>query len=213
MADGSKEFISHDELTDLEVVEKVKQGDRKMFSLLVRRHQKSLLRISLRFVKDLETAEDVVQEAFIKAFERLHSFEARSSFKSWIFQIAINTAKNKLRDRKDESVDIDTVPLAVGAMAEHGLIGQSITLLLQKYVEQLPVKQKTALVLRVYEDLSFKEIAEIMECPYDTAKANYRHGLMRLKEELQNHSELQQWTQDLGGVFSEMERRTAEVES
>ena len=200
-------------LTDNEIVTQIREGDRKAFSVLVRRHQKGLLRLCLRFVKDMDVAEDVVQESFIKSFERLASFEARSSFKSWIYQIAINTAKNKLRDRRDNTSDIDDVPLAVAARAESSLIHNAVAQLIAKHVDQLPFKQKTALTLRIYEDLSFKEIAEIMECPYDTAKANYRHALLRLKEELQDQGDLKMWSEEVGGFFTEMNRRTAEVES
>lgn len=200
-------------LSDNEVVELVKKGDRSIFSILVKRHQKGLLRLAYRFVKDLDAAEDIAQEAFIKAFQRLESFEARASFKSWLYQIAVNTAKNKLRSRAHETSDIDSLPLAVNAEAELSLIQNAIAQLIQSHVDQLPFKQRTALVLRVYEDLSFKEIAEIMECPYDTAKANYRHALMRLKDELQGHKELSQWTQEVGVFFAEMNSRTAEVES
>ncbi len=201
------------EISDIEVVEQVKSGDKKAYSILVRRHQKSLFRMSMRFVKDSDVAEDVVQESFIKAYERLASFEARSSFRSWLFQIAINTAKNKLRDTKKNMTDIDDVPLAVAARAESNLIHVAVAELIQTHVDALPFKQKTALTLRIYEDLSFKEIADIMECPYDTAKANYRHALMKLREDLQNHQELKQWNDEVGGFFMEMERRTAEVES
>jgi RNA polymerase sigma-70 factor (ECF subfamily) len=202
-----------EENSDNEVILLIRNGDRKAFSLLVRRHQKSLLRLSMRFVKDMDAAEDVVQESFIKAYERLNSFEARSSFRSWLFQIAINTAKNKLRSRRDDMSNIDDIQLAVAAAAESGLVHNSISILIQTHVDQLPFKQKTALTLRVYEDLSFKEIAEIMDCPYDTAKANYRHALMRLREELQSHEDLKNWTEDVGGFFMQAERRTAEVES
>ena len=201
------------EISDNDAIVLVRSGERSAFSLLVRRHQKSLLRLSLRFVKDMDTAEDVVQESFIKAYERLNSFEARSSFRSWLFQIAINTAKNKLRDRRDDTTDIENIPLAVAARAETGLLHNAVAELIQRHVEDLPFKQRTALTLRIYEDLSFKEIAEIMECPYDTAKANYRHALMRLREELQTHSDLKAWTEEVGGFFMEVERRTAEVES
>lgn len=201
------------EISDNDVIQMVRNGDRKAFSLLVRRHQRSLLRLSVRFVKDMDVAEDVVQESFIKAYERLASFEARSTFRSWLFQIAINTAKNKLRSRRDETSDIDSVPLAVAARAETGLLHNAVATLIQKHVDELPFKQKTALTLRIYEDLSFKEIAEIMDCPYDTAKANYRHALMRLREELQSQTDLKEWTEEVGGFFMESERRTAEVES
>ena len=201
------------ELTDLEVVDQVKSGDKKAYSILVRRHQKALFRMCVRFMKDTDAAEDVVQESFIKAYERLASFEARASFRSWLFQIAVNTAKNKLRDTRKNMTDIDDVPLGVGARAEKDLIHVAVSQLIQKHVDALPFKQKTALTLRIYEDMSFKEIAEVMECPYDTAKANYRHALMSLREELQNHQELKQWTDEVGGFFMEFEKRTAEVES
>ncbi len=198
--------------TDLELVDLVKTGDRKAFSTLVRRHQKAALRLSLRFMKDLDAAEDVTQEAFIKAYERIASFEGRASFKSWLFQIAVNTAKNKLRERRDTS-DIMDMQLGVSAVAEATLVHGSVANLLHKFVEELPPRQRTALVLRVYEDLSFKEIADIMECPYDTAKANYRHALMKLKTDLEEHQDLKKWSEEVGGFVMEMTRKVAEAES
>lgn len=199
-------------ITDLELVEKVKSGDRRAFSELVKRHQRGILRLSLRFVKDMDTAEDVAQEAFIKAYEKLNSFEGRASFKSWLFQIAVNTARNKLRENKRDTVDIDNVQLAVDAEAEMSLVHTAVADLLQTEVDKLPFKQRTALVLRVYEDLSFNEIAEIMECPYDTAKANYRHALMKLRETFEKQSELKNWTEEVGGFFKEVSHKFAEVE-
>lgn len=199
-------------LSDLELVEKVKAGDKRSFSELVRRHQRSVLRLSMRFVKDMDVAEDVTQESFIKAYEKLNSFEGRASFKSWLFQIAVNTARNKLRDFRRETVDIDNVHLAVDAVAESTLVHGAVADLLQKEVEKLPFKQRTALVLRVYEDLSFNEIANIMECPYDTAKANYRHALMKLRQSFEQQNELKTWTEEVGGFFSEMNQRFAEAE-
>lgn len=199
-------------LSDLELVEKVKSGDRRSFSELVKRHQRSLLRVSLRFVKDMDVAEDVTQEAFIKAYEKLNSFEGRASFKSWLFQIGVNTARNKLRELKRDTVDVEDVHLAVEAEAEHTLVHTAVADILQKEVDKLPMKQKTALVLRVYEDLSFNEIAEIMECPYDTAKANYRHALMKLRQTFEQQEELKNWTEEVGGFFTEMNHRFAEAE-
>lgn len=198
--------------SDLELVEKVKAGDKRSFSELVKRHQRSVLRMSLRFVKDMDVAEDVTQEAFIKAYEKLYSFEGRASFKSWLFQIAVNTARNKLRDFRRETVDIDNVHLAVDAEAETVLVHGAVANLLQKEVDKLPFKQRTALVLRVYEDLSFNEIANIMECPYDTAKANYRHALLKLRESFEQQDELKSWTEEVGGIFTEMNHKFAEAE-
>jgi RNA polymerase sigma-70 factor, ECF subfamily len=171
--------------SDLELVEDVKQGDRKAFSELVMRHQRPLLRLTMRFLKDQMSAEDVVQESFIKAYEKLNLFEGRSSFKSWLFQIAVNTAKNRLRSMPLEQVNIDDVHLGVDPGAESSMVRGDISKMLHAEVDLLPERQRIALTLRIFEDLSFKEIAEIMGCPYDTAKANYRHGLMRLKERLE----------------------------
>lgn len=191
-------------LTDNELIQEIKDGNRRAFSEIVKRHQKSLLRMSMRFVRDLDTAEDIVQETFIKAFEKLNSFEGRSSFKSWLFQISVNTAKNKLRERKRVTTDIDSVQIAVGAIAETSLVHSALSQEIQEEIDKLPTKQRTALILRVYEDLSFKEIADIMECPYDTAKANYRHALIKLKDSFEQKPELKNRTEALSGFYSEM---------
>lgn len=200
-------------LSDLELVENVKKGERRAYSVLVRRHQKALMRLSVRFVRDIDVAEDVVQEAFIKAYERLNSFEARASFKSWLFQIAVNTARNKLRERRDGAVDIENTPLAVAPRAETMMIHQAVAKAIAKLVDELPDRQKTALTLRIYEDLSFKEIAEVMDCPYDTAKANYRHALLKLKSDLEQSEELRHWTEEVGGFVTEITRKVMEAEA
>lgn len=199
-------------VSDLELVGKVKSGDRRAFSELVKRHQRSVLRLSLRFVKEMDTAEDVTQEAFIKAYEKLNSFEGRASFKSWLFQIAVNTARNKLRENKRDVVDIEDVQLAVEAKAESSLVHTAVSDILNNEVEKLPFKQRTALVLRVYEDMSFNEIADIMECPYDTAKANYRHALMKLRQVFEQQAELKDWTNEVGGFFMEVTQKFVEAE-
>jgi len=200
------------DLSDLQLVEEVRKGHRASFSELVKRHQRGLLRLSMRFVKDQDIAQDVVQEAFIKSYEKLNSFEGRSSFKSWLYQITVNTARNKLREDRYDYSDIEDVHLGVDAIAESSLVHQAVGHMLNIEVEKLPFKQKTALVLRVYEDLSFAEIAEIMECPYDTAKANYRHALLKLKEAFENKAELKTWTNEVGGFFTELNAKYAEAE-
>lgn len=200
------------EKTDLQLVEEVRNGQRSSFSELVKRHQKGLLRLSMRFVKDLDIAQDVVQESFIKTFEKLNSFEGRSSFKSWLYQITVNTARNKLREDRYDFSDIEDVQLGVEAQAETSLVHRAVGEILNAEVEKLPFKQKTALVLRVYEDMSFSEIAEVMECPYDTAKANYRHALLKLKEVFEDRAELKSWTNEIGGFFTELNTKYAEAE-
>jgi RNA polymerase sigma-70 factor (ECF subfamily) len=134
-----------------------------------------------------------VQESFIKAYQNIDSFEGRSSFKSWLYQIAVNTAKNCLRAKKGEAVKLDAVQIAVDGQAHNALEQMDLKELVQKYVDILPEKQRTALVLRIFEDLSFKEIARIMDCPYDTAKANYRHAIMKLRHQFAEDQFLKDW--------------------
>lgn len=170
--------------TDLNLVEKAKSGDHNAFSELVLRHQKSLLRLAFRVLGDFEAAQDVVQESLFKAHQKLGSFEGRSAFKSWVFQITLNTAKNKLRGRRPDLVEIDKTPLAMDCDIEGDLMRDDLKIVMQTEIEKLPQKQRAALSLRIFEDLSFAEIADVMQCPYDTAKANYRHALMKLRHRL-----------------------------
>src|ERR1700761_8266042 len=100
---------------DLDLVREIKAGNRAAFSELVTRHQKSIYRLALRFTRDHGTAEDIVQESFVKAFQKLNLFEERSSFRSWIFRIAINTSKNKLRSPTNQEVDIEDITISVNS--------------------------------------------------------------------------------------------------
>jgi RNA polymerase sigma-70 factor (ECF subfamily) len=188
--------------TDVELVGEVKGGNRKSFSELVQRHQRSLLRLSLRFTKEQATAEDIVQESFIKAYQKIHLFEGRSSFKSWLYQIALNTARNRFRgkafDLVQSSVNVEDVPVAVDPGAETELLQADVKRRLRAEIERLPERQRMALSLRIFEDLSFKEIAQIMGCPYDTAKANYRHALLKLRERIEAMEESEGFRDDFG---------------
>lgn len=172
---------------DSTIVERAKNGDISAFSELVLRHQKSLLRLAYRVLGDFELAQDVVQESFMKAYQKLSAFEGRSAFKSWIFQITLNTAKNKLRGKNFDLVDIEKTHVADGSDFESDYLNGDLKNIIQSEVQKLPAKQRTALNLRIFEDLSFTEIAEVMKCPYDTAKANYRHALIKLRHTLGDH--------------------------
>ena len=182
--------------TDTTLVQKAKEGDVQAFSELVVRHQKSLLRLAYRVVGDLEVAQDVVQESFMKAYQKLSGFEGRSAFKSWVYQITLNTAKNKLRGKNPEMLDIEKTPIADNINWEEQIMSGDLKEIIQLQVDKLPQKQRTALSLRIFEDLSFAEIADIMKCPYDTAKANYRHALMKLRHSLGDQVEVRAFLPD-----------------
>jgi RNA polymerase sigma-70 factor, ECF subfamily len=196
--------------TDFELIQDVRTGDKHAFEILVERHQKFLMKVALRITRDLSAAEDVVQDSFVKAYKRIELFEGRASFRSWLYQITLNTARNKLRMHSREMIGIDTVQISVDADQDKNLVEVDVKTLIQKEIAQLPGRQRQALSLRIFDDLSFKEIATIMDCPYDTAKANYRHALLKLKERLSTHANLRTWTSqpshalvELGAPFME----------
>lgn len=199
--------------TDLELIQDVKSGLTNAFQELVERHQKFLMKVVVRMTRDLDAAEDVVQESFIKAFRRLHLFEGRSSFRSWLYQIALNTTRNRFRKTSRESIGTEHFDIAIESESESQMIAVDVRAVIQKEVDKLPERQRMALSLRIFEDLSFKEIADLMQCPYDTAKANYRHALLKLKERLEGDQLLKNWSAHPRFTLMELAQNTLEVES
>jgi len=198
--------------TDLELIQEVKKGIKSAFETLVLRHEKFLMKVVVRMTRDLDAAEDIVQDSFIKAFRRLHLFEGRSSFRSWLYQIALNTTRNRFRKHNRETIGTDHLDIAVDGECENQMIAVDVRAVIQKEVDKLPERQRTALSLRVFEDLSFKEIADIMQCPYDTAKANYRHALLKLKASLEGNNMLKTWTESPRFSLMELATHTLEVD-
>jgi RNA polymerase sigma-70 factor (ECF subfamily) len=198
-------------MTDLDLIQEVKKGDKKSFEVLMLRHEKFLMKVVVRMTRDLDAAEDIVQDTFIKAYKRLHLFEGRSSLRSWLYQIALNTTRNRFRKHSRETVGTDGMDVAVDGQMENRLIAMDVKDILQTEIEKLPARQKMALEMRIYEDLSFKEIAENMDCPYDTAKANYRHAMLKLKERLEGNVLLKSWSNQ-GAAFSLMDLKFNQVE-
>lgn len=199
--------------SDQELIQDVRCGMKTSFEELVRRHEKFLMKVTVRLTRNLDAAEDVVQESFLKAYRRIHLFEGRSSFRSWLYQIALNTARNRFRKNDREAIGTDDLDVAVEGEAERHLMAMDVKGLLRREIERLPERQRTALSLRVFEDLSFKEIAEIMGCPYDTAKANYRHALLKLKSRLEDNAILRSWSEGPKLSLMELGLNLMEVDS
>lgn len=179
--------------TEEQLIEGIKKGNKEDFSVLIERYQLYALKVAYRFLRDKMQAEDVVQEAFIKVYRKIDLFEGRSSFKSWLTQVVLNTCKNRVRKQNRETLGLETPKPSHAQGPEESIIHLDIGEMLKSEIENLPEKQRQALMLRVYEDLSFKEIAEIMNSPYDTAKANYRHALMKLRERFESCDLLKSW--------------------
>ena len=167
---------------DLDLIARTKAGEREAFDELVLKYQKPLYSLLYRMVSNHEDAADILQKTFVKAFTGLGYFEGRSSFKTWLYQIAINLAKNVYRDRaRVVHVPIDDVIIRKNPRTLETLIHSESRLLLRKSLGNLPEKQRITLILRVQEGKKFEEIASIMKCSLGTAKANYHHAVKRLK--------------------------------
>lgn len=182
---------------DRVLVEKTRQGIHWAFAELVRRHRKPLMNFIFQMTRDMILTEDIIQESLLKAYTKIHLFKGQSTFKSWLFRIAVNTAKNRFRkNSRQVPVDIDSIQLTVVSSIEEDLYKDILRKNLKKEIEKLPEKQRMALSLRIFSDLSFKEIAHIMKSPYDTAKANYRHAIQRIKKTIHSKDLYQEWEED-----------------
>lgn len=167
---------------DIRLLERYEAGEREAFDELVRKHQKPLYSLLYRMVSDHDDAADLLQKTFVKAFTGLPGFERRSSFKTWLYQIAINLAKNLYRDRsRVERVPLDDVVVKNDPRTIENLIAGENRQLLRRAMAGLPEKQRLTLMLRVQENKKFEEIAGIMKCSVGTAKANYHHAVQKLK--------------------------------
>lgn len=168
--------------TDRELVERVQKGDKRAFDLLIRKYQHKIVSVISRYVSDWSECQDVAQEAFIRAFRAIGNFRGDAQFYTWIYKIAINTAKNHLvsqgrRPPKDDIAVDDAMLLDGGAWLkdratpEHELLRQEIEQTVFDTVEQLPEELKTAITLREVDGLSYEEIAERMNCPIGTVRS------------------------------------------
>ncbi len=168
--------------SDAKLVELVQKGDRQAFNVLVLKYQHKVLKLVTRYVRDPAEAEDIAQEAFIKAYRALPSFRGESAFYTWLYRIAANTAKNVLVSSRRRLVDYDLdlqdpddyaaqVLLKDSDTPEGMLLTEEIRQTVTDAMQQLPDDLREAITLRELEGLSYEEIAEVMECPVGTVRS------------------------------------------
>ncbi|MEJ7603831.1 MAG: sigma-70 family RNA polymerase sigma factor [Kofleriaceae bacterium] len=168
---------------DLEIAERFRGGDRAAFDQLVRRHQRGVWYLVRRYVKRDADASDVTQQAFVRAFRGLAAFRGAASVRSWLYRIAINCALTWLRDhRREEPTEIAEDALTEEPEAPARLLVGERGERLRSAIAQLPPKQKLVLELRVFDDLSFREVAELADCSENTAKVNFHYAVKRLRD-------------------------------
>jgi RNA polymerase sigma-70 factor, ECF subfamily len=174
------------EQDDAALVRAAAGGSEQAFKELVRRHEAPLYRFVWRQLRNHAEAADLCQEIFVKVFLKAGSFRGESSFRTWLFQIALNQCRNRFRSRgreRLEDVEIETLPLADCPASDAAEVAQEARRV-RAAVESLPPRQRDTLELRFYQDCTFAEIAEIMSCPVGTAKANYHHAITSLRKRM-----------------------------
>ena len=177
---------------DLALVRRAKKGDYRAFDLLVLKYQSRIVSIAFKFVKEIQLAEDISQEAFIKAYRSIDSFREESAFYTWLYRITANTAKNYLVSkgrRKESSIsemsiseNEDFFELPTNDSPEQILMAQSLKDTIYDALSGLPEDTRTALSLREFEGLNYEEIAEIMNCPVGTVRSRIFRGREALED-------------------------------
>ena len=168
--------------SDQLLVERVQQGDKAAFDILVGQYQHKIVKLVGRYVRDPDEAQDVAQDAFIKAYRALPSFRGESAFFTWLYRIAINTAKNQLASNKRRAEDFDLDLQDPDQYEIHGRLRENdtpeglaltdeIRETVNQAIEALPEDLRTAIVFREIEGLSYEEIAAAMECPVGTVRS------------------------------------------
>ncbi len=180
--------------TDKELVRRVQQGDKRAFDLLFGRYQHKILNLVSRYLRDQQDVEDVTQEAFIKAFRALPRFRGDSAFYTWLYRIAINTAKNHLvaRSRRPPGTDVDVEDaefmdgadlLKEGENPEAALSRDELSAAIDEAIGKLPDDLRSAVTLREFDGLTYEQIAEIMDCPVGTVRSR----IFRARESIDRH--------------------------
>jgi len=180
--DGLEQPGSGVEQSDLELVRRVQRGERGAFDLLVLRYQHKVVKLVARLLRDPAEAEDVAQEAFVKAYRAIGSFRGDSAFYTWLYRIAVNTARNTMASRQRRPVDYEadlseSQQSAVESRMrdldtpEAAALTDEIHRTVNRAVEELPEDLRTAIILREIEGLSYEEIAEAMDCPVGTVRS------------------------------------------
>ncbi len=178
---------------DQVLVERVQRGDKKAFDVLVGKYQHKIVKLISRYIHDHAEVLDVAQDAFIKAYRALPKFRGESAFYTWLYRIAINTAKNYLvaqgRRPPDADIEVEVAEQFSGpsdlkdvATPEHLLLKDEIERTVFDVIEQLPEDLRTAITLRELEGLSYEEIAEAMACPIGTVRSR----IFRAREAIHN---------------------------
>ncbi len=172
--------------SDFELIDRVLNGNAHSFEDLVERYKKTVYYLSYRMVHDHEDASDLSQETFLKAYQGLRKFKRQSSFHTWLYRITVNLCITFLRKKRSRYyVELEKTHSVEYPDVLHKLEMEELQERISDAVNELPEKQRIAVILRIYHGLSHKEISSILGCSVGTVKANYFHALRNLRKFIQ----------------------------
>ncbi len=178
-------------MDDFALIQEIKKGSGDAFRTLVERYQDRVLNLVHQYVSDRSDCEDIAQEVFVKVHRKLDSFRSQSSFYTWLYRIAVNTATDHLkRRRRDPSVSLESLPPvfeeaeSAGPAPDKSLMDEEFRERIASAVETLPEPYKTVLILREFEDRTYEQMAEILECSLGTVESRLFRARQRLRDKL-----------------------------
>ncbi|ANO51110.1 RNA polymerase sigma factor RpoE [Woeseia oceani] len=185
------------EVTDAQLVKRVQKGDKGAFDLLVLKYQHKIVNLVMRYVRDPDQALDITQEAFLKAYRALPRFRGDSAFYTWLYRIAVNTAKNYLAAQRRRPMDVELdmqdpeqydlhAKLKETDTPEGVTLSQELNQTVERAIAALPDDLRTAIVLRELEGMSYEEIAQAMECPVGTVRSRIFRARDAISKKIDN---------------------------
>jgi RNA polymerase sigma-70 factor (ECF subfamily) len=179
--------------SDKELIRRFLGGERAAFDELVVRHREQVYATAYRMVGNAETAEEIAQEVFLRVFRGLGKFRHKANFTTWLYRITMNLCYDEFSRRKKAT---EMLPQSGGATAgataeapHESLASEERKKWLERQIETLPFKQKSTLTLRIFQEMSFKEIGRALGCSAGSARVNYRHAILKLKDALARSGE------------------------
>ncbi len=174
------------ERSDLELIEAFRQGEESAFNEIVLRYQEKVYWVARRFLSSHADTDDIVQEVFIKAYERIREFRGESGLYTWLYRIAVNASLNALRRQKiRDFLQIDSLlehEDTLGNRPDQAAEQDEQKRLIEEAIQRLPEKQKAVFIMRYLDDLSYEEIAEVLKTSVGGLKANYFHALRKIED-------------------------------
>lgn len=170
-------------MRDGQLVERAQEGDTEAFDELVQRHQQRIFGTLVKMTGSRELALDLTQDAFLRAWERIDSFEKRSAFSTWLYRIAVRLAYDAMdRSKRHTNLDLDAQLADPKPGPDQQAEGRAAAVDLRQRIEALPELQRAVVVLRTYNDLPYREIAEILETTENSARVSFHHAITRLRD-------------------------------